>query len=59
LVDPKVTVPARITDSHELGFMLYDLDFTDPADIKPMFFRAKLDNGVIAVPDRDSPEVRR
>ena len=59
LVDPKLTSPAPITDSHELGFMLYDLDFTDPADIKPMFFRAKLDNGVIAVPDRDSPEVRR
>ncbi len=29
------------------GSMLYDLDFSDPNDIQPMFFRAKLENGVI------------
>jgi CRISPR-associated protein Cas5d len=39
--------------------MLYDLDFSDPSNIKPMFFRAKLEYGVINVPDRDSQEVRR
>jgi CRISPR-associated protein Cas5d len=31
----------------DLGWMLYDLDFADPADPKPQFFRAMLENGVI------------
>lgn len=31
----------------DLGFMLYDMDYSDPADIKPMFFRAVLKNGVL------------
>lgn len=44
--------------ARELGYMLYDLDFTDPADPKPLFFRARLENGVVAVPDSDSGEVR-
>jgi CRISPR-associated protein Cas5d len=44
--------------ARELGYMLYDLDFTDPADPKPLFFRAKLENGAVAVPDADSEEVR-
>lgn len=43
----------------DLGFMFYDFDFSDPTDLKPMFFRAILDNGVIAVPHPDSEEVRR
>jgi CRISPR-associated protein Cas5d len=39
--------------------MLYDMDFSDPGDIKPMFFRPELKNGVIDVPDRmNSEEVR-
>ncbi len=31
----------------ELGYMLYDMDFTDPEDIKPMFFRAVMCDGII------------
>lgn len=31
----------------DLGFMLYDMDYTDPADIKPQFFRAVLRDGVL------------
>lgn len=42
----------------DLGYMLYDLDFTDPADPRPRFFRARLENGAVAVPDSDSEEVR-
>jgi len=38
--------------------MLYDMDFTNPAGIKPLFFRAKMENGVIQIPDRNSDEVR-
>ena len=31
--------------------MLYDLDYSDPEDITPMFFRAVLKNGVLDVRD--------
>jgi CRISPR-associated protein Cas5d len=39
--------------------MLYDLDYTDPQDPKPAFFRAKLVEGVLIVPDWESEEVHR
>ena len=38
--------------------MLYDMDYTDPEDIRPLFFRASLEDGVLRVPGRDSGEVR-
>ncbi|KAA3628872.1 MAG: type I-C CRISPR-associated protein Cas5 [Proteobacteria bacterium] len=50
--------PAPITESRDLGFMLYDMDFTDPADPAPRFFRAHLENGGVNVPAWDSEEVR-
>ena len=31
----------------DLGYMLYDLDYSDPENIQPMFFRAVLKNGVL------------
>jgi len=31
----------------DLGFMLYDMDFSDTENIFPVFFRAKMINGVI------------
>ena len=37
----------RGQETRDLGLMLYDMDFSDPNDIQPMFFRAKLENGVI------------
>ena len=41
-------VPAsRLTGTRDLGWMLYDLDFADPADIQPQFFRAELQDGVL------------
>lgn len=43
-------IPA-IEESRDLGFMLLDFDFRDQTDIKPIFFRAKLENGVINPPD--------
>lgn len=51
--------PDRISESRDLGWMLYDLDFSDPKDIKPMFFRAALESGVVNVPHPESDEVRR
>lgn len=34
-------------DEKDLGLMLYDFDYSDPNDITPMFFRAKLEKGVL------------
>ena len=48
-----------ICETRDLGFMLYDLDFSDPDNIKPMFFRARMTDGVIHVPDVESEEVYR
>lgn len=31
----------------DLGFMLYDLDYSNPENIRSQFFRAKLENGVL------------
>jgi CRISPR-associated protein Cas5d len=31
----------------DLGWMLYDLDFSDPKDIQPHFFKAEMRDGVI------------
>ena len=40
-----------IHETRELGLMLYDLDYSDLSDIKPMFFFSKLNNGVIDTAD--------
>ena len=47
LVDPVEELAAPIPESRDLGWMLYDLDFTDPENIKPQFFQARMENGVI------------
>lgn len=59
LVDPGKDPAVPIPETQDFGWMLYDLDFTDPKDIKPMFFRATMTQGVIPVPDRDAEEVRK
>ena len=46
-----------IPETRDLGFMLYDMDYSDPRDVKPMFFRPEMKNGVIIVPDVNSEEV--
>jgi len=35
----------------DLGFMLYDLDYTDKENIQPMFFRAVMRYGVLDLRD--------
>lgn len=49
--------PEELKGEKDLGFMLYDMDYSDSKNIKPLFFRAKLVNGVLTVPKRDSKEV--
>lgn len=46
-----------IFETRDLGFMLYDMDYSDAKDIKPMFYRAKMVDGVIVVPHPESEEV--
>lgn len=49
-----------IAENRDLGLMLYDMDFEKNVE-KPdaMFYRAKMENGVIIVPPRNSEEVLR
>lgn len=58
LVDDPTLEQAAIAETRDLGFMLYDLDFSNPADPQPCFFRARLENGVVIVPNWNSGEVR-
>ena len=57
LVDPLAEPATPITETRELGWMLYDLDYSDPSDIKPQFFHAQMKDGVI-IADRNVVEVR-
>ena len=38
-----------IPETRDLGLMLYDMDYTDPTNITPMFFRAQMVNGIVDV----------
>ena len=58
LVDQPASATPPIAESRDLGWMLYDLDFADPAAPKPRFFRAELKDGVLDLPDWNDPEVR-
>ena len=49
LVTDPTYEPAPISDTRDLGLMLHDLDFSDPADPQPVFFRAQMNAGVIEV----------
>ncbi len=49
--------PAELEGERDLGYMLWDLDYSDPENIMSLFFRATLRDGVLDVPARDSGEV--
>jgi CRISPR-associated protein Cas5d len=55
LVDPATEPATPISDTRDLGWMLYDLDFTGK-EPQPQFFRAQLEQGVI---DLRNVEVRQ
>lgn len=47
-------------EDKDLGIMLYDMDFEkNPKNPDAMFYRARMEQGVIVVPDKDSEEVMR
>ncbi|MEW5871258.1 MAG: type I-C CRISPR-associated protein Cas5c [Chloroflexota bacterium] len=47
LIEAGEIPPSPLRERRELGWMLYDMDFSDPQDIKPRFFRATLVDGVL------------
>lgn len=49
--------PEELHGTRDLGYMLWDLDYSDPENILPLFFRASLQDGVLRVPTRESGEV--
>jgi CRISPR-associated protein Cas5d len=57
LVDAPQATPRAIDRSDELGWMLYDMDYSEPENPKPTFFRARLENGIVNT-DRRTVEVR-
>ncbi|QEO25187.1 type I-C CRISPR-associated protein Cas5c [Xanthomonas translucens] len=57
LVEDTSGEPPAIAETRDLGFMLHDLDFSNPADPAPRFFRAHLDKGLVNIPAWDSEEV--
>ena len=44
------TIPT-IEDTKDLGYMLWDLDFCDVSNIQPLFFRARMEKGVLDLTD--------
>lgn len=49
--------PEELRGERDLGYMLWDMDYSDPENITPLFFRARLVDGMLTVPTRDSGEV--
>jgi CRISPR-associated protein Cas5d len=59
LIEDKRDIPkSPLTGVRDLGWMLYDLEFSNLRDIQPMFYHAIMRDGVIDV-QKLSKEVRR
>lgn len=61
-VENEALTPALSTEKggdRDLGIMLYDMDFSDPKDIKALFYRPVMRQGVIIVPPLTSEEILR
>lgn len=57
LIEDKRDIPkSALAGSRNLGWMLYDLDFSNPHDIRPVFFQAEMNEGII---DLTNVEVRQ
>lgn len=46
-------VTAYANETIDLGYMLFDMDYSDPEDIKPLFFHAILKNGILDLTDME------
>ncbi len=45
--------PPSLAGHRDLGYMLWDMDYSDPDNIRPLFFRAELIDGILNVPSRE------
>lgn len=61
LVDSETeSLDEPIHETRDLGIMLYDMDFESDIKNPPaLFYRARMENGAIIVPPKDSEEVLR
>ena len=50
---------APISESRDLGFMLYDMDFSNPKNIRPIYYHPVMVNGTIEVPSPSSDKLIR
>lgn len=57
--NPEEEPAEPIDETRELGYMLYDMDFSEIEDPKPMFFKAEIKNGVVKIPHINSEEIRK
>lgn len=59
-VEDSAQLEPPLSEDKDFGIMLYDMDFEgDPQKPEAMFYRAKMDQGVIIVPDKESKEVMK
>ena len=57
-LDSRQDLPTAVSETRDLGLMLWDIDHS-VATRPSLFFRARLIDGVMAVPAPDTPEVLR
>ena len=50
--------PEELKGERDLGWMLLDMDYSDPKNITPRFFRATMTDGTIRIPAMDNEEVK-
>ena len=49
--EEEIITAYEAVEEKDLGFMLYDMDYSDPENIQPMFFRAGMRRGVLDLRD--------
>ncbi len=55
----KESLAPAISETKDLGIMLYDMEYSNPKDIQAMFYRPQMNNGVVIVPPFNSEEILR
>lgn len=58
LVTDVTVEPVPIKETQSLGWMLYDMDYSNQKSPTPRFFNAQINDGIIAVPKWNSEEIR-
>ncbi|MEX2643276.1 MAG: type I-C CRISPR-associated protein Cas5c [Acetobacterales bacterium] len=57
LIEPEASLPPAISETRDLGIMLWDIDHA--GDRSSLFFRARMIDGVVDVPRPGAPEILR